>query len=65
VTQNLPAAAAELMPDVIERLNTLVRIPSVAFPGFDPDPVHEMGRAVVDLFKAAGADGVRLLDVPD
>jgi acetylornithine deacetylase/succinyl-diaminopimelate desuccinylase-like protein len=65
VTQDLPAAAAELMPDVIERLNALVRIPSVAFPGFDPDPVHEMGRAVVDLFEAAGADGVRLLDVPD
>lgn len=57
--------AAALMPEVIERLEALVRIPSVAFPGFDPAPVHEMGRAVVDLFEAAGAAGVSLVDVPD
>ncbi|MGI9823958.1 M20/M25/M40 family metallo-hydrolase [Agromyces sp. Marseille-Q5079] len=59
------AAAAELMPEVIERLEALVRIPSVAFPGFDPEPVHAMGAAVVELFEAAGASGVTLLDVPD
>ena len=41
-----------------------MRIPSVAFPGFDPEPVHRMGEAVVELFEAAGASGVRLLDVP-
>lgn len=57
--------AAALMPEVIERLETLVRIPSVAFPGFDPEPVHAMGRAVVELFEAAGATGVSLVDVPD
>ncbi|WP_159602828.1 M20/M25/M40 family metallo-hydrolase [Agromyces humi] len=57
--------AAALMPDVIERLEGLVRIPSVAFPGFDAEPVHRMGEAVVELFEAAGADGVRLLEVPD
>ena len=41
--------AAALMPEVIERLETLVRIPSVAFPGFDPEPVHATSprRAVV------------------
>ncbi|MDR5698954.1 M20/M25/M40 family metallo-hydrolase [Agromyces aerolatus] len=59
------SAAADLMPEVIERLEALVRIPSVAFPGFDPAPVHEMGQAVVDLFEAAGATDVELLDVPD
>ncbi|GAA1512255.1 acetylornithine deacetylase/succinyl-diaminopimelate desuccinylase-like protein [Agromyces terreus] len=63
--QSIKEAAAELMPEVIERLETLVRIPSVAFPGFDPEPVHAMGAAVVELFEAAGATGVRLLDVPD
>jgi len=52
------------MPDVLDRLDALVRIPSIAFPGFDAEPVHAMGRAVVELFEAAGADGVRLLDVP-
>ncbi|GAA1964723.1 M20/M25/M40 family metallo-hydrolase [Agromyces allii] len=64
-SDDLNAAAAALMPDVIERLEKLVRIRSVAFPGFDPEPVHEMGQAVVDLFTDAGAEGVRLLDVPD
>jgi len=52
------------MPDVLDRLDALVRIPSIAFPGFDAEPVHAMGRAVVELFEAAGAHGVRLLDVP-
>ena len=48
-----------------QRLDALVRIPSIAFPGFDPAPVHAMGAAVVDLFEAAGVVGVKLLDVPD
>ncbi|MET4157445.1 M20/M25/M40 family metallo-hydrolase [Agromyces sp. PvR057] len=65
MSEELSAAAAQLMPEVIERLEALVRIPSVAFPGFDPEPVHAMGAAVVDLFEAAGATGVKLLDVPD
>ncbi|MFF2493952.1 M20/M25/M40 family metallo-hydrolase [Agromyces sp. NPDC058064] len=61
---SVSSAAAALMPEVIERLEGLVRIPSIAFPGFDPEPVHKMGEAVVELFEAAGAEGVRLLDVP-
>ena len=59
------SVATELMPEVLERLDALVRIPSIAFPGFDPEPVHRMGEAVVELFTAAGATDVRLLDVPD
>lgn len=62
--EQIARGAAELMPDVIERLEALVRIPSIAFPGFDPAPVHAMGAAVVELFEAAGASGVKLLDVP-
>jgi acetylornithine deacetylase/succinyl-diaminopimelate desuccinylase-like protein len=54
----------QLMPEVLERLKDLVRIPSVAFPGFDPEPVHRMGEAVVELFQAAGATEAALLDVP-
>ncbi|KQM82905.1 M20/M25/M40 family metallo-hydrolase [Agromyces sp. Leaf222] len=65
MSEEISAAAAQLMPEVIERLEALVRIPSVAFPGFDPEPVHAMGAAVVELFEAAGATGVKLLDVPD
>lgn len=63
-SSDIAADAKALMPDVLERLEELVRIPSVAFPGFDPEPVHRMGQAVVDMFAAAGAEGVRLLDVP-
>ena len=62
---DLKNSVAALMPDVLQRLDALVRIPSIAFPGFDPAPVHQMGSAVVDLFEAAGVVGVKLLDVPD
>ncbi|WP_314506884.1 M20/M25/M40 family metallo-hydrolase [uncultured Microbacterium sp.] len=62
---DLKNSVAALMPDVLQRLDALVRIPSIAFPGFDPAPVHAMGVAVVDLFEAAGVVGARLLDVPD
>jgi acetylornithine deacetylase/succinyl-diaminopimelate desuccinylase-like protein len=61
----LKTSVAALMPDVLQRLDALVRIPSIAFPGFDPEPVHAMGAAVVDLFEAADVGGVKLLDVPD
>jgi len=64
-SEELSAGVAQLMPEIIERLETLVRIPSVAFPGFDPEPVHAMGEAVVELFEAAGATGVSIVDVPD
>jgi len=63
-TKHVVASAADIMPTVLERHAELVRIPSVAFPGFDPDPVHRMGQAVVDLFTEAGAPGVELVDVP-
>ncbi|NNC11636.1 M20/M25/M40 family metallo-hydrolase [Planctomonas sp. JC2975] len=63
-TEDITAQAEALIPEVLDLLDRLVRIPSIAFPGFDPDPVHRMGEAVVELFQAAGADGVRLLEVP-
>src|SRR6478735_8506388 len=64
-SEELSAGVAELMPEIIERLEALVRIPSVAFPGFDAEPVYAMGAAVVELFEAAGATGVSIVDVPD
>lgn len=63
-TAEVLAAAEAIMPDVLDKLDALVRIPSIAFPGFDSEPVAQMGWAVVDLYSAAGAEGVRLLDVP-
>ena len=54
---------AALMPGLVQELSALVAIPSVAFPGFPPDPVHQMGQAVVDLLRRSGAPA-RLLDIP-
>ena len=60
-----PAAdrVAGLLPGLIRELSALVAIPSVAFPGFPAEPVHQMSEAVVDLFKRSGAPA-RLLEIP-
>lgn len=53
-----------LMPGLLTDPEALVSIPSIAFPGFPPDPVHRMSQAVVDLFRRSGIDDVRLLEIP-
>jgi acetylornithine deacetylase/succinyl-diaminopimelate desuccinylase-like protein len=63
-TQSFPATVADLMPRIIADLEALVRIPSVAFPGFPPPPVDEAARAVVALLVDAGVANARLLDIP-
>jgi cysteinylglycine-S-conjugate dipeptidase len=55
---------AGLMPDLLAELAALVAIPSIAFPGFPPEPVHRMSEAVLDLFRRSGVDDVRLLEIP-
>jgi acetylornithine deacetylase/succinyl-diaminopimelate desuccinylase-like protein len=55
---------ATLMPGLIADLSALVAIPSVAFPGFPPEPVHRMSNAVVDLLQRSGATNARLLEIP-
>ena len=44
-TQEVADKAAALMPELIEDLEELVAIPSVAFPGYPAEPVHADGRA--------------------
>jgi cysteinylglycine-S-conjugate dipeptidase len=53
-----------LMPTLLDELKAIVGIPSVAFPGFPADPVHEMGQAVVDIFQRSGVADVRQLEIP-
>ena len=53
-----------LMPDLLAELEALVAIPSIAFPGFPPEPVHHMSEAVLELFRASGVESVRLLEIP-
>jgi acetylornithine deacetylase/succinyl-diaminopimelate desuccinylase-like protein len=52
------------MPGVIEDLKKLVAVPSVAFPGYPPEPVHQMAEMTVDLLRRYGLKDTRLLGVP-
>jgi acetylornithine deacetylase/succinyl-diaminopimelate desuccinylase-like protein len=56
---------AKLMPQMLTDLMSLVEVPSVAFPGYPPEPVEEMARRTLELFQAAGFANARLMDVPD
>ena len=64
MNDQLRGAVAALAPQMRADLERLVRIPSVAFEGFDPAPVREAAEATGDVLAAAGLGGVRLLDLP-
>ncbi len=57
------AAFAKRKTDCLADLERLVRIPSVSFPGFDPQRVCESAAAVAELLGAKGFDGVELLEI--
>ncbi len=62
-TDDLRTTVADLMPRLRAELETLVRLPSIAFPGYPPGPVRETAEAVADLLRAAGLPEVRLVDI--
>jgi acetylornithine deacetylase/succinyl-diaminopimelate desuccinylase-like protein len=62
---DLRAAIADDMPRTIEELSRLVRIPSIAFPDYDPAPVRASAEATADILASAGFGGVRVIDLPD
>jgi acetylornithine deacetylase/succinyl-diaminopimelate desuccinylase-like protein len=61
----LRAAVSEWQPRAVEELSNLVRIPSIAFPGYDEKPVRESAEATAETLEAAGYGGVRLIELPD
>ena len=61
---DLRQRTAALMPEAIADLAALSRLPSIAFPGFPPEPVLEAAEATVALFRGAGVADARLLEVP-
>lgn len=54
-----------MMPGVIEDLKDLVRIPSVSFPGYPPEPVHRMAGRTKTLLESYGFPDVQLIDIPE
>jgi acetylornithine deacetylase/succinyl-diaminopimelate desuccinylase-like protein len=57
----VPSVDAARLRDALERL---VRIPSVAFPGFPEAPVREAADVTVAVLEEAGVAGVERIDVP-
>jgi acetylornithine deacetylase/succinyl-diaminopimelate desuccinylase-like protein len=56
--------AADLMPQLLTDLERLVAIPSVAFPGYPPEPVAQMADEALRLFREAGFANAELQEVP-
>lgn len=46
----------------VQMLKDLVRIPSISFPGFDPEPVKRCAHAVASLLSDCGLKDVELID---
>jgi len=63
VHDDLVSAVDELFPGIRSDLESLIRIPSVSAPGFDPGEVRRCATAVVELMKDAGMSHTRLLEV--
>ena len=63
MTDHLRAATEEAWPRVREDLESLIRIPSVSFPGFDPAPVRRSAEATARILEGCGVAGVRLLEI--
>jgi len=55
----------QLMPELKANLAGLVRIPSIAFPGFPEAPLHEAHDRVVKLLRDAGVQAIETLSLPD
>src|SRR3954470_23331150 len=56
--------ARALMPGVIEDLEKLVAIPSIAFPGYPSEPMEQMGATTLQMFRDAGFTNAELMEVP-
>ncbi len=57
-------AVESLMSTLRSDLEALVRIPSVAFPGYPPQEVRRAADEVARILRDAGYDEVRLIDLP-
>jgi cysteinylglycine-S-conjugate dipeptidase len=63
VTEDLRAAVDAAFPRIRQDLERLIRIPSVAFPGFDPEPVRRSAELTAEILEASGLGGVQVLEM--
>ncbi len=56
-------AVARAMPQTLDDLARLVRIPSMGYPGYDPENVRASAEATRDILAAAGFKDARLLEI--
>lgn len=64
MSEALRAAVRAAMPAARADLERLIRIPSVAFPGFPPEPVRAAAEATREILAAAGSAEARLIEIP-
>jgi acetylornithine deacetylase/succinyl-diaminopimelate desuccinylase-like protein len=60
---DLTAAVSSGFARLRSDLESLIRIPSVSAPGYDPDQVRRSAHATAELLRDAGVAGVRLLEL--
>jgi acetylornithine deacetylase/succinyl-diaminopimelate desuccinylase-like protein len=61
----MPDRVAALMPQIRADLERLVRIPSIAFPGYPDEPVRAAAEATREILRDAGLANAELIDVPN
>src|SRR6478672_2207247 len=62
--QEVRSRVSALMPGILDDLNELVALPSVAFPGYPSEPVEAMADRTLELFREAGVRNARRMEVP-
>ncbi|KUL35369.1 peptidase M20 [Streptomyces sp. NRRL F-4489] len=60
----MEGAVDALLDELCDDLRRLAAIPSIAFPGYPPEPVHEARDLVTELLRGAGATGVEEITLP-
>ncbi|MGH3655445.1 MAG: dipeptidase [Micromonosporaceae bacterium] len=60
---DLVAEVGRIFPEIRASLETLARIPSIAFPGYDHSQVQRSADITAELFRRAGMPDVRILSV--
>ncbi len=64
-TTSIADRVRALMPELKSDLERLIRIPSIAFADYPPEPLLEARDVVVELLRGAGVEHIESLSLPD